>query len=61
MPVWAFYGKWNVKSACYLTLESADPHDSDVKFVKNALFVAYDVTIFLVFSQFLVSKQVDSP
>ncbi len=30
VPVWAFQGGWNVKCTRDMSLESADPHESDV-------------------------------
>ncbi len=51
-----------------MSLESADPHDSGVlreknrtlgKFVKNALFIVYDVTTFI--ERFHVAKQIYFP
>ncbi len=51
-----------------MSLESADPHDSDVlreknrilgKFVKNTLYVVCDVTIFI--NQFCVRRQIYFP
>ncbi len=52
-----------------MSLESADPHDSDVlrekigswkKIVNNALFVVYDLSPFFI-KRFLMPKRVDFP